>query len=99
MLSNDDQGIELTDFDDMMDWVGDWAPEFGLLGTILEPLSKSYITYSILYSLIIQATSSQYLRYTNNSKIITKDDIDDFLTIIEDTAEEVGAIRGKNTLI
>ena len=53
LLGNDDQGIELTDFDNMMDWVGDWAPEFGLLGTILEPLSKSYITYSILYSLII----------------------------------------------
>lgn len=52
LLGNDDQGIELTDFDNMMDWVGDWAPEFGLI-----------------------------------------DDIDDFLTIIEDTAEEVGAIR------
>jgi len=39
------------------------------------------------------------LLYSNNSKIFTKDDIDDFLTIIEDTAEEVGAIRGKNIVI
>ena len=49
MLSNDDQGIELTDFDDMMDWVGDWAPEFGLLGTILESLS--YYMWAIKYRL------------------------------------------------
>ena len=49
MLSNDDQGIELTDFDDMMDWVGDWAPEFGLLGTILESLS--YYLWAIKYRL------------------------------------------------
>ena len=43
MLGNDDQGIVLTDFDDMLDWVGDWAPEF-VVGTILESLSKSYVS-------------------------------------------------------
>ena len=33
--------------------------------------------------------------HTKNLKIFWKDDIDDFLTAIEDTAEAVGAIRGK----
>ena len=62
MLSNDDQGIELTDFDDMMDWVGDWAPEFGLLGTILDSLS--YFMWAIKYRL---SRFSQYFRRRNKS--------------------------------
>ena len=61
MLSNDDQGIELTDFDDMMDWVGDWAPEFGLLGTILESLSY------YMWAIKVKAWFSQYFRCRNNS--------------------------------
>ena len=45
MLGNDDQGIVLTDFDDMLDWVGDWAPEF-VVGTILESFEKlCFITH------------------------------------------------------
>jgi len=51
LLGNDEQGVELIDFDDLLDWIGDWAPE------------------------------------------MAADDIDDFLTAIENTAEEVGAIR------
>ena len=30
LLGNDDQGVELTDFDDLLDWVGDWAPELSI---------------------------------------------------------------------
>ena len=44
VLSNDDQGIELTDFTDILDWVGDWAPEMAV-GKISEFLWKIYGFY------------------------------------------------------
>jgi len=30
VLANDELGIDLDDFDDMLDWVGDWAPELAV---------------------------------------------------------------------
>ena len=62
----------------------------------LTDLSLEYKSTSEAFQMVSkEASETPSIPY----KIFTKDDIDDFLTIIEDTAEEVGAIRGIKTFI